>query len=341
MKIYRKVIKTFIIQILVLYSIHLYAQKPEEFGFRHLQMNYEDGLVDILIKSKKGEEHFKKPLFLFCQGSLPIPLIITYNDNGTIGIYNPFVFNTDSLCKDYHLAIISKPSVPLIAAENSLSKNLTVADSLGNFSKEYTKKNLLSYYVNRNIEVIKWLQKQDFIARSKLVVAGHSEGSTIAANIAFKHKETTHLIYSAGSPLGRIMSIIGRERFQQAKDSTINLTETFNHWSKTVANKNNDDSTGDTYKGLYQFSYPPPVNILLKLKIPVLVTYGTKDYGAIAQNDYLRVATISNENKNFTFKDYIGWDHNFFPLLENGLPNYDRFNWDIVAEDWRKWLLVK
>ena len=326
---------------LLIFSTSLFGQKAEDFGFRHLQTTYNGDTVDILLKSKKGEELIRKPLFLFCQGSLPIPLIIMYDENGKKGIYNVFVFNTDSLSEKYHLAIINKPFVPLIADKKTLTDELTFADSLGNFSRDYTKRNVLDYYVDRDIKVINFLQGQSYISSSKLVVAGHSEGSAIAANIAYKCKKVTALIYSGGGPLGRIMTIIERQRNEQLKDSTINTNDVFDYWSKSVANKNNDNSTGDTYKGLYQFSNPPPIEILLKLKIPVLVTYGTKDYGAVFQNDYLRVATISDGKTNFTFKDYVGLDHNFFPLRQNDTPNEDIFNWDKVAEDWRVWLMEK
>lgn len=325
----------------LIFSTSLFGQKAEDFGFRHLQTIYKGDIVEILIKSKKGEEQTKKPLLLFCQGSLPIPLIIKYDENGKKGIYSVFPFNTDSLSKKYHLAIINKPFVPLISDKNSLTNEMTFADSLGNYSTDYTKRNLLAYYVDRDIQVINFLQRQSFISSAKLVVAGHSEGSAIAANIAYKCKKVTELIYSGGSPLGRIMSIIGRERNEQLKDSTISMTGIFEYWSKTIENKNDENSTGDTYKGQYQFSNPPPIEILLKLNIPVLVTYGTKDFGAISQNDYLRVATISKQKVNFTFKDYVGLDHNFFPLLQNNKPDYDIFNWDKVAEDWRIWLMEK
>ena len=333
--------KTLFYILLLLFSTSLFGQKAEDFGFRHLQTIYKSDTVDILIKSKRGEEQIKKPLFLFCQGSLPIPLIIKYDVNGKKGIYNVFVFNTDSLSKKYHLAIINKPFVPLIADKNSLTNEMTFADSLGNFSTNYTKRNLLDYYVDRNIQVINFLQKQSFISSTNLVLAGHSEGAAIAASIAYKCKKVTKLIYSGGSPLGRIMSIIGRIRNEQLTDSTRNLNEIFDYWNKTVTNKNNDNSTSDTYKGQYQFSYPAPIENLLNLNIPVLVTYGTKDFGAVLQNDYLRVKTIAKQKTNFTFNEYVGLDHNFFPLLQNNKPNYDIFNWDKVAEDWRVWLMEK
>src|SRR4051794_17045036 len=105
------------------------TEQPEDYGFRHLQTIYKGDTVDILIKSKKGEELRKKPLLLFCQGSLPVPLIVKYDDNGKKGIYHVFVFNPDSLANEYHLAIINKPCIPLIADERTLNRDLTNSDS--------------------------------------------------------------------------------------------------------------------------------------------------------------------------------------------------------------------
>lgn len=69
----------------------------------------------------------------------------------------------------------------------------------------------------------------------------------------------------------------------------------------------------------------------------MLVSYGTKDSGC-PFDDYLRVETIRENKINFTFKAYIGTEHNYFPLKANGEINYDIFNWDKVANDWQKWL---
>lgn len=314
------------------------GQNAADYGFKHLVTAFKGDKVDILIKSKKGEEKTKKPLLLFCQGSLPIPLIITYEINKEKGIYSVFPFNPDSLCVDFHLAIVGKPYVPVIAKQEQLAKDLTIADSLGNFPRSYTARNTLDYYVERNLRVIEFLQQQPFIADSRLVIAGHSEGSTIAANLAFRNKKITELIYSGGSPLGRIMTIIGRKRQEQWADSTKSIQEIFTEWGSTVENNSVDDSPGDHPKGLFQFSYPAPIELLLTLKIPVLIAYGSKDFGAIFQNDYLRVITIARKLKNLKFREYKGLDHNFFPLLSNGQPDYNEFNWDNVAHDWRKWL---
>jgi hypothetical protein len=46
-------------------------QKPEDFGYRHLQTFYKGDTVHVLVWSRSGEEQRPKPLFLFDQGSCP------------------------------------------------------------------------------------------------------------------------------------------------------------------------------------------------------------------------------------------------------------------------------
>jgi dienelactone hydrolase len=96
-----------------------------------------------------------------------------------------------------------------------------------------------------------------------------------------------------------------------------------------------DDSQGDTHKATFEFSQPP-IEYLVKLKIPVLVSYGTKDWSA-PFNDFMRVDFLRKGKTNFTFQSYVGTEHNFFPLTANNKPNYEIFNWDKVANDWLKW----
>ncbi len=310
------------------------SKTPEDFGYRYIPFTYQTDRVDILIKSKKGEENISKPIFFFCQGSLPQPLI-KYEDKTVYGV---FPFNPDSLSEKYHLVIVGKPYIPVIADIKTLSNNFMYVDSSGKFVKEYTERNLLSYYVGRNLSIIKYLQKQAWVSSTQLIVAGHSEGSTIAAKMASKSKKITHLIYSGGNPMGRIMSIIGQARANESyTDSTSAGEEEISYWKEVVKNKTDMDGThGDTHKATFEFS-DPPITYLEKLKIPVLVTYGTKDWCA-PFIDFIRVDFIRRNKQNFVFLPYPGTEHNFFPLGADNKPNYDIFNWDKVANDWLKWI---
>jgi len=304
----------------------------KDYGYTHLQFDYKSDKVDILVKTKKGDENKKKPLFFFCQGSLPRPLIM-YDEKGLYGV---FPFNQDSLAVKYHLVIVGKPTIPLIRDVKTLNSNFCYVDSAGNFPKEYSDRNLLDYYVDRNIEIIKYLQKQKWVSTKKLILAGHSEGSTVAAKMASQSHLATHLIYSSGNPMGRIMSIIEQSRSNET-DSVKSGEEAIEYWRNIVDDKTNMDAThGDAYKATYGFSYPP-IEYLEKLKIPVLVCYGTKDWCAPFV-DFMRVDFIRKGKTNFQFNPYIGTEHNYYPFTKDNKPNYDISNWDKVTNDWLKWI---
>jgi dienelactone hydrolase len=265
--------------------------------------------------------------------------LIKYDEKGP---YSIFPFKTDSLEQDFHLVTIGKPNIPLIADVKTLGRNNCYEDSITHQTpKEYSDRNYLDYYVDRNLKAIELLQQLSYVSKNKLVVAGHSEGSTIAAKLATKSRKITHLIYASGNPLGRILSIIEQDRTNETDTETTRFAENdFEYWQEVVENKNNLDYTnGDTFKATYDFS-TPPIQYLEQLTIPILVCYGAKDYSS-PFNDFLRTEMIRQNKKNFTFKAYIGLEHNFFPLTTTGQPNYDIFNWDKVANEWWKWTKQK
>ncbi|MFZ4799247.1 MAG: alpha/beta hydrolase family protein [Bacteroidia bacterium] len=329
--------KSLFIVFFTLLFLQIFAQnkQPKDFGFKHLQSIYQGDTVDILMQSKKGEENKIKPLFFFCQGSLPQPLIKI--DGATL--YGVFPFITDSIISKYHLVIVSKPAIPLIVEMSKLGNNHCYFDSTTNkFPSAYSKRNLLDYYVNRNLFVIDFLQNQKMVSKQKLVVAGHSQGGAIASKMASISKKITHLIIASSKPFGQIMSMVqDYRRLESNTDSTRYGEQMIDSWKMVVNDKENmDDSEGDTYKATYGFSIPP-IEYLKNLQIPILVCYGTKDNNA-PFNDYLQVEMIRQKRNNFTFKAYVGLDHNYFGFKPNGEINYDDFNWDKVALDWYNWL---
>lgn len=314
------------------FTIHAQTKKPEDFGFRHYAFVFQKDTVNVLVKSFAGEEQVKKPMLFFAQGSMPQPLIKTDGEN----MYGAFPFDPTVFLKDFHLVIVSKPFVPLVADVKSLDNNFCIQDTL--LLKKYSQKNLPDYYVKRNLFVLKKLEKETWVKTGKLVAAGHSEGSSIAARMAVADKKITHLIYSGGNPYGRILSIIQQARSHDNYGDTLSYGEQeFAYWKEVVANKNEMNfNNGDSHKTTYDFSEPLHDKISL-LKIPVLISYGTRDWSA-PYNDLMRIEFIRQDKQNIQFKAYPGTEHNYFPLKESGKPDYDQFNWDKVAKDWSDWL---
>lgn len=314
--------------LLLLFSFIATAQKSaEDFGFQHLKLEYKKQIVDILIQTKKGEETKKKPIFFWCQGSLPQP-VIKYDEKG---IYGTFPFNTDDFLNEFHLVIVGKPGVPVISAVSSLKSDFTFSNEQGKTPEAYNQSNYLDYYVLRNNWILKELIKQDRFSNTKIVVAGHSEGSSIAAKMASENTKITHLIYSGGNPYGRIMSILAQSRYYDSDNNTIE------YWKEVVDNKNDlKTEEGDSFKTTYDFSVPVSEK-LEKIKIPVLITYGTKDWNA-PYNDLFYVEAIRKQLKNITFIPLVGLEHNYFPVNEKMEPNQAVYNWEDVGKQWAKWL---
>ena len=314
--------------LLLLISVTTFGQKkPEDFGYRHLTFTYKKLTVDVLIQSKEREENIQKPLFFCFFLSMQQPLL-KYDETG---LYGTFPFDVDDFLSDYHLVIVGKPGVPLISDVKDLKAEYQYLNENDSVPKIYSEHNYLDYYVERNDFIIKKLLKEKWVSKNKLVLAGHSEGSTIVAKLATKNKKVTHLIYSGGNPYGRILNILQQQIFIY-KDY-----EAIEYWKSVVANKQNITYNGrDTYKATYDFSQPSEIH-LKKLKIPVFITYGTKDWNA-PYNDLLQIESIQLGLKNIVFKPYFDVEHNYFPVNEKREPNHEIYNWENVGKDWKNWL---
>lgn len=324
---------TILVFMLLVSKVYAHSQKkPEDFGFRHLAMKFQNDPVDVIIVSKPGEEKIAKPLFFFCQGSLPQP-VIKYDDNG---LYYILPFDENILLSEFHIVIIGKPFIPVISHVENLGKNYTFVDEKQLPPKGYSDRNFLDYYVTRNNFILKQLVKERWADAKKVVVAGHSEGATIAAKMASVNKKISHLIYSGGNPYGRIASILAEARFAETAENPSG-NAAVQYWKSVVNSKTEINSgNGDSPKTTFDFSQPQAQN-LIQLTIPVLITYGTKDWSA-PYNDLLQIESIRQEKSNLTFIPKLNLEHNFFLADADRQPIFDNYNWDSVAADWLKWL---
>ena len=130
-----------------------------------------------------------KPTILFLQGSLPIPLIIDYEDG-----YRHLVvfsnFDYKKIAEKYNLIIISMPFVPAIVPESQLSKlssYITDKDIEYSHPIKYEENNYLDKYVERGEAVIQFLMQQKWVDNKHLIIFGHSQGSRVGTKIAAKN----------------------------------------------------------------------------------------------------------------------------------------------------------
>ena len=76
--------------------------------------------------------------------------------------------------------MISMPETPIIVNEDEISKSYWFngnSEDKSMPSIAFQKADFLDNYVERGITVLKFLRKQKWVDNSKLIVAGHSQGS--------------------------------------------------------------------------------------------------------------------------------------------------------------------
>lgn len=335
-KLQKTIILLFLVQICFGQNLNIINNEAIQFSLKQKK----DTIDFILVDTKTDE---KKPIFLFCQGSLPMPLFVKpeKEDMWMIGggITN---FDINEIKKNYHLIVISMPRTPVIVNEKHLNKSYCYIPNEkepDEFDKEYVKADFLENYEYRAEKVLNFLRKQKWVDNSKLIVAGHSQGSKVATLIALNNKKVTHLGLFGANPFGRIDQLIRDER-KSAENKEItwekadkNMEETYqmyrDSYDKNTLKKNPDLLAWKSFSR-------PLLNDWLQIKIPTYLAYGTND---IASDlcDLVPLFYIQKAKDNLTYKRYLNLEHNFFEVNEDGTTNYEKEHWKEVMNEFIKW----
>lgn len=320
------------------------AQRPLAGRALHFQTIHARDTIDFIVADTVLNQ--KKPIFLFCQGSLPMPLFAQFKDYGAImlggGIDN---FDLSAIRKQYHLVLISMPKTPLVATEDHLNENFQFIPDKSKpnaFLKAYIEADYLENYVQRGLAVLKFLKKQPWADNRQLVVAGHSQGAKVATKIAAKNKQVSHLGLFGANPFGRVDQFI-RQAKQQAREGAISWEQANAEIEKQYAYYRICQQTDSLQfyperRSLQSFS-EPFLDDWLALKIPIYLAYGTEDDVA-ALCDLVPIFFIQENKNNLTHKRYLRLEHNFFEV-EQGKTNYDKAHWREVMNTFIEWTLLE
>ena len=294
-------------------------------------------IVDTLLNKRK-------PIFLWCQGSLPLPLFFEIENYGNYfsggGISN---FDYQEIVENYHLIVISMPKIPVVGKKENLNNQYLHVPNLekpNEFSLEYIKADYLENYVNRANTVLNYLKDKKWIDTTKLVVSGHSQGTKVATKIAGANKSVTHLGLFGANPFGRIDQMIRTARFnaQIGKISWAAADSSINRYYQLYKNAYNVDSLKVdpgliAWKSFSETFYDDWLN----LNIPIYLAYGTEDRVSDLC-DLVPLFFIEQGKDNLTLKRYIGLEHNFFEVNEEGKVNHKKKHWEDVMSAFISWI---
>ena len=287
----------------------------------------------------------KKPVILFCQGSLPYPLVIDFD--GKNSITNISNFDYKKLSRKYHIVMISMPHTPPIASYKHLNRQYAYVPDTANeygFDKLYLKDNYLDRYVERAERVLAYLKKQPWVDSRHISVFGHSQGSYIAIKLAMRHPELQAVGYSGGNPSGRFSlfvrqirrdviakKITGKEAQNQI-DSLYLVWKAMKKGQLILGFQNGDPAYTWT-----SFSVSLREE-LTKLKLPIFIAYGTKDLESTEGSELMPIYFEQAGKTNYKMLPMVDCGHNFEEYKADGTPDYDKMHWDDVMQEFIKWI---
>lgn len=333
----------YLIFILFLSLIHLgFSQnRVENTDFISFTIDEENDNIDFVIADTVL--NIKKPLLLFCQGSLPVPLFmdVGYNRIIPMSLSN---FDLVEMKKYYHVVVISMPKTPMIVHYKNLSDQyFYVGDSVSkNPTTEFHLADYRDNYIHRANEVIDYLKTKDFIDNSKLVVFGHSQGSRVAVGIADANENVTHLGLFAYNYENRIAGIIRKIRAQaDSGEITWEVADAKQAAQYDLYKRVHNDDTLKIRPHLtsWRSFSKPTIDELASLKIPVYIANGSEDLGC-ANTDMIPLYFIEQGKTNYVVKRYPGLEHNFFPMVD-GKRDRENGQFKNVVNAFIEWSLVE
>src|SRR5690606_96523 len=172
-------------------------------------------------------------------------------------------------------------------------------------------------------KVWNFLKKQSWVDKNQFIVAGHSQGAREAVAIAHSNKSVTQIGLFGYDPKGRFEQEIRRIR-KFAETGSISWEEADSlseSWLKfyETSLKENEKKVSPGLISWISYNIPS-LPLLLELKIPVYIAYGSADI--VSDNCDLLPFYFSEKGKsNLTLIRYAGLEHNFFPLDSEGNPD--------------------
>ena len=298
------------------------------------KMNLEKDTIEFL---KADVSNQQKPVFVFIQGSQPIPLILDYGNQLTATFLN----NLDNaILSDYHVVEIAMPNTPLYCDSTFLDDQCryTPTGKPMEFDPNYVRRNNLDTYLARANAVINYIATQQWADKDNIVVFGHSQGAYVAAALAARNEHVSAVGLASFCPLGRMQGqvmearlngVAGKTTMQQSSDKIKEISDYWEYLQSADDEEYLKQRQGDLPSTTKSFSRPVFEEIS-KLPQPVFIAFGTSDYHSVLC-DLFPLYFVQNKKENYKVCPMNNRGHNFEMITQDGTHDWDDIKWHEVT----------
>lgn len=289
-------------------------------SFDHYELKTKE-LKNFTVHVKKSAKKGKKPLLLYLEGSTNHP--IYYSTKA--GTYKAVPLDIDRYGDDYHVVLISKPTIPFIDSLQQDEQGRTYYPLNDTYKSLYS----LDWRVKSASHAIDLMFKKLDINKEKVIVMGYSEGTDVAPRVAVMNKKVTHVVCFGGNALNPFYNFLIEARLKAQKgqishDESQRIVDSlYTEFGKIYADPKSITKNwyGETNLKWSSFTKTIPLESLLQLDIPILYLSGAKDDNqTVIDIDYAYLEFLRKGKTNFTYKVYPNCDHFFTEekTLEDG-----------------------
>lgn len=302
----------------------------KRFGFQTYR--FKSGNETVEFYARNLDKTPKRNLVIFLGGSDPQPTFSYEIIDGKPQRY----FNGH---KDYN--IFSSDCIFVRIPKPGREGLVNEAD-LNTVPKIYLEKNSLDYRVWQTNEVINYCLKHIINKPDKVVVYGHSEGFNVVAKLVAVNKKITHAGLFGGSAMPDYFDFMmfKSKDFLQGKIDDKQFKEDLEkmqrEYKEIFKNPTSTESKSIYTNKRWTSFAEPPINYLIKTKIPLYMLVSTKDANAPIESSYIVPLEFTRLGKtNLTYNICEGCDHSFNIFDKDGKKTS---LWDFQIKAFVDWI---
>lgn len=248
-----------------------------------------------------------KPTVLFIAGSGCQSNFMKRGENIAGGLQNLILKQANGQAR---VVVVEKPGVKFLDMPPR-------PGSAEGASEEFLREHTLDRWTDANVAALRGVWKLEGIDATRTLVVGHSEGGIVAAAVAAKAPEVTHVASLAGGGPTQLFDLMELRKKAAPEDkpgdAEMRANSALVDWEKIQADPDSTSKSwmGHPYRRWSTFLKSSVVGELKKSKARVYLAQGSEDLAVHPKSYDFAIAELKTSGRDVTGDYVLGGDHGF------------------------------